>query len=88
MRPTELARVVVIGAVLIAAGLVPGFFQRLEEGMQSFFESLRSPTSPFEMIGNTNHEDLPRPTWLALLGVAVILLGLLSYITNSGLAQQ
>ncbi len=83
MRSAELARIIVIGAVLIAAGLVRGLFQRLEEGMQSFFESFRSPYSPFEMTRNPNHEKLPRPTWLALLGVAMILLGLLSYLSNS-----
>ena len=69
--------------MLIVLGLIPGLFQRLEEGLRSFFESFRSPYSHFEMTRNTSHDKLPRPIWLALLGMAVILLSLLSYISNS-----
>ena len=85
MKP-ELVRAIVIGSALIVLGVVPGLFQRLKEGVkegiQTFSESLRSPFSPVSVRHKTDHENVSRPISLALLGVAMILLGLLSYFSN------
>jgi len=70
----ELGAVVVIGAVLIAAGLVPGLSASPTKGCKSFFESLRSPYSPFEGRAKRATKN-SRPPGLR----AIILLGLLSY---------
>jgi len=82
----ELVRAIVIGSVLIVLGLVPGLFQRLKEGIKegihTFSESLRSPFSPVSVRHKADHENVSRPITLALVGVAVILLGLLSYFSS------
>jgi len=82
----ELVRAIIIGSVLIVLGLVPGLFQRLKEGIKegilTFSELLRSPFSPVGVQRKADNENVARPISLALLGVAMILLGLLSYFSN------
>jgi len=78
----EVVRAIVVGSVLIVLGFVPGLFQRLEEGIQEFSESLRSPFTRFALTRKTDKEKLARPTWLALLGVAMILVGLLLHVSD------
>jgi hypothetical protein len=84
MQAHEVVRAIVIGSVLIVLGLIPGLFQRLKQGTRNFSESFWSP-SPFSPVGlsyKTDHEKHSRPTWLALLGLAMILLSLFSYFSN------
>ena len=82
MQAHEVMRAIVIGSVLIVLGLIPGLFQRLKEGVQSLSESFRSPFFPVGLSYKTDHEKHSRPTWLALLGLAMILLSLFSYFSN------
>jgi hypothetical protein len=70
-----------IGAVLIALGFVPGVFQRVQSGIQDFRDSLYSPF-PARFPHQTDYDNLPRPFWLAGLGLAVILLSLAAYLAN------
>ena len=81
MRPKELENALLVGAVLIALGFVPGVLQRVQDGIQNFRDSLLSPF-PATVPRQTDYENLPRPIWLAGLGLAVILVSLVAYIVN------
>ena len=70
-----------IGAVLIALGFVPGVSQRVKDGIQNFQDSLYSPF-PATFPHQTDYESLPRPLWLAGLGLAVVLVSLVAYIAG------
>ena len=70
-----------IGAVLIALSFVPGVSQRVIDGIQNFRDSLHSPF-PVRFSRPTDYEDLPRPFWLAGIGIAVILVSLVAYIVS------
>ena len=78
----ELVRAILMGSVLIVLGLVPGLFQRLQEGIQNLSESLRSPFSRVGVQHKTDHGDSSRSLGLVLLGLGMILLGLLSYVSR------
>jgi hypothetical protein len=81
MQPKELATALMIGGALIALGFVPGVLQRVQDGIQNFRDSLLSPF-PARFPQQTDYENLPRPFWLAGLGLAVILLCLVAYIVS------
>ena len=51
------------------------------DGIQNFRDSLYSPF-PARFLRQTDYESLPRPFWLAGLGVAVILVSLVAYIAS------
>ena len=70
-----------IGSVLIALGLVPGVFQRVQDGIQNFRDSLYSPF-PARFPHQTDYDSLARPLWLAGIGLAVILVSLTEYLVN------
>jgi len=81
VQPRELATALMIGAVLIALGFVPGVLQRVQDGIQNFRDSLYSPF-PARFPHQTDYESLSRPLWLAGLDLAVILASLVAYIVN------
>jgi hypothetical protein len=70
-----------IGGALIALGCVPGVFQRVQDGIQNFRDSLLSPF-PVRFAHQTDYDKLPRPFWLAGLGLALVLVSLIAYILN------
>jgi hypothetical protein len=86
MQAPELVRGIVFGSVLIILGLVPGLFHwfhhRLREEMQNFSDSLRFPFSSVGVQHKTDDDNNSRSLGVASLGLAMILLGLLSYLSN------
>jgi hypothetical protein len=78
MQFRQFGFVIIFGGVLIALGLVPGLFQGLQDGIRNFSASL---TSPFPAVPahRRDYEKLPRPLWLAVVGLALILISLLTY---------
>ena len=81
MQPRDLATALMIGGVLIALGLVPGVSERVQDGIQNFRDSLCSPF-PARFPHQTDYDNLPRPLWLAGVGLAVILVSLVAYLVN------
>jgi hypothetical protein len=81
MQPRDLTTALMIGAVLVALGFVPGVLQRVQDGIQNFRDSLYSPF-PVRFAQQTDYENLPRPFWLAGLGLVVVLVSLIAYIVN------
>jgi len=69
---------VLIGSVLIALGLVPGLYQRLTEGVRDCHEmwSRRFPSPP-HLYGQRH-----QPSWLAVLGAALIAVAVLAYLSK------
>ena len=83
MREKQLAISLVIGLGLVALSMVPGLFQMFQDSLENFSQSLRGawPSQfPRRQLRQIDYAELPRPAWLALLGVGLILLGSLNYI--------
>jgi hypothetical protein len=81
MQPRDLVTVLVIGCAFIALGFVPGVFQRLIDGVQNFRDSLISPF-PSGFHHQPDYDSLPRPLWLAGLGLALIIMSVLAYLVS------
>jgi hypothetical protein len=81
MQSNDLATVIVIGAVLIVVGLVPGLFDRVEDGVQSV-SGLFYSRFPIRVPHQTDYQRLPRPLWLSALGLALILFSLVAYVAS------
>jgi hypothetical protein len=77
MQATDLEIAIIVGAILIVLGVVPGLSQSLQDGIRNFSASL---SSPFPLVPNRrDYEKLPRPLWLAVVGAGLILVSLLGY---------
>jgi hypothetical protein len=74
MDPNQVVTGLLMGAVLIVLGAVPGCFQALVEGVGNSIDLLFSDSpgrfGPAASVG--------QPRWLALAGAALIVLTLLS----------
>ena len=81
MQPRDLVTVLVIGCGFIALGFVPGVFQRINDGIQNFRDSLVSPF-PHGFHHLSDYDSLPRPLWLAGLGLALIIMSLAAYLVS------
>jgi hypothetical protein len=81
MKPREVMICVLSGCVLVVFGLVPGLFQRLEEGIRNFHDQVSSgfAVSPPRY---TEYDKLRRPIWLAGLGALLIVVGVLAYVSD------
>jgi hypothetical protein len=66
---------VLSGCVLIAAGLVPGLFWGLAEGVRNLLDSISSPY-PNRL---SERERVDPPAWLAVVGAVVIAATVLAY---------
>lgn len=77
----QLAIGLTVGVILCLLGLAPGAFQRLvnrlDEGMQNF----RSQWSSVYPVSRRTAEYEGQPTWLAVLGAALIVLTVLAYLS-------
>jgi hypothetical protein len=83
MQIHQVVNAIVVGSALIALGLLPGLFHGLKEGVRNFSRSFWSPFSSIVGVPHrTDYEKVPGPMWLALVGIAVIFLSLLLYISN------
>ena len=69
---------VVIGAFLIALGLIPGLFQGFVDGVRNFV-SLWS--SEFQ-AQSCPPERIDQPAWLVAVGTALMTLTILAYLSN------
>lgn len=80
MSPGELTRTVFVGLVLITLGVVPGLLQGLIHGIQNFRQSLfsRFPMHPPHPVPDCS----PRPLWLAGMGLTLIVVSVLAYLSN------
>jgi len=78
MQFRQFGFVIIFGCLLIALGLVPGLFQGLQDAIRNFSSSLSSPF-PAVPAHRRDYEKLPRPLWLAVIGLALILISLLTY---------
>jgi sulfite exporter TauE/SafE len=78
----QAAPIVVMGAILIALGLVPDLLSTLVEAIHRLNEELhRELGSPYRLEPRALKEHLARG-WLAVAGVVLVTLGLLMVITN------
>jgi len=86
MSPGELTRVVFVGLVLIALGVAPGLFQRLIQGLihgiQNFRQSLSSRFPMNLAHAHPVPDCSPRPLWLAGVGLTLIVVSVLAYLSN------
>ena len=79
MQVKDLEIAIIVGTILIVLGVVPGLSQGLQDAIRNFSASL---SSPFPMAPQrSDYEKLPRPLWLAVVGVALILISLMRYLT-------
>jgi hypothetical protein len=73
---------IVFGAVMIVAGLAPGLWNSLvagvAEGITSFSDALRGNPAYESGISSSSREREPL---VALLGVALVLLGILNFLS-------
>ena len=74
MQAKKTAVDLVFGIVLVVAGLTPGFFQRIGDGVRDSRDLLFGLPATWR---RTDYEKFERPIWLALLGVVFLLLGIL-----------
>ena len=80
--PRQAVPIVVMGAILIALGLVPDLLSKLAEAIQHLNEEFhRELGSPYRLEPRPLKEYLARG-WLAVAGVVLVTLGLLMVITN------
>lgn len=73
----QLANGIAMGLILIVLGLVPGLYQALEDGLVRC-ASLLPIRSPFLARSRT----FQQPRWFAAVGVILILLTMLAYVTK------
>jgi hypothetical protein len=80
MSRGELTRAVFVGLVLITLGVVPGLFQGMTDGIHNFRHSLfsRFPMNPPHPVPDCS----PRPLWLAGMGLSLIVVTGLAYLSN------
>jgi hypothetical protein len=78
MQVKQLEFVIIFGCVLIALGVVPGLLQALQDAVRNFSASLSSPF-PAVPAHQRDYDKLPRPLGLAVIGLALILISLLTY---------
>jgi len=83
MPPQQLLTLLMIGSVFIAVGLIPGLLSGLAEGIQEIRDSL-SPFSAREPRYRNSYEGkrLPGQAWLAVWGMALIVLSLFAYFSS------
>ncbi len=81
MNPHEVIVGVLTGSVLIVFGLVPGIFQGLTDGTQNYLD-LFSSRLLMRPPRHAGYNRVERPIWLAGLGVALIVLILLAYMSE------
>lgn len=83
MQPQQLLTGIMIGSVFIAVGLIPGLLSRLAEGIQEICDSL-APFSSREPRYRNSYDGkrLPGQIWLAVLGMALIMLSLYAYFSS------
>jgi hypothetical protein len=79
MHARQFGFVIIFGCALITLGLVPGLFQGLQDAIRNFSASLSSPYLEIPPQNRRDYEKLPRPLWLAVIGLALILITLLTY---------
>ena len=77
MQVKELEIAIIVGTVLIVLSVVPGLSQSLQDGIRNFSASLSSPFPV--MPQRREYEKLSRPLWLAVVGLALILISLFVY---------
>ena len=75
MQPQEAITAVVSGCVLIALGVVPGLFLGLAKRVQNSIETFSSPF-PARGWKRTEKARGATPLWLAVVGLALLWLGL------------
>ena len=85
MQPRDVVTAVVIGCALIALGLTPGLFQALRDGVLNgilnFRNTLLSPI-PIRLQRQPENEKPHRSPWLALIGLALMLLSFWGYLAK------
>jgi sulfite exporter TauE/SafE len=80
--PRQAVPIVVMGAILIALGLLPDLLSTLVEWIHRLNEEFhRELGSPYRLEPRPLKEYLARG-WLAVAGVVLVTLGLLMVITN------
>jgi hypothetical protein len=77
MQAKDLEIAIIVCAVLIVLGVMPGLSQSLQDAIRNFSAALSSPF-PVEPQ-RREYETLPRPLWLAVVGLGLILVSLLVY---------
>ena len=75
---------IVIGAVLVALGLIPGPLARLRDGLQNFRDFLApfAPITPQPQTVPDSAEKLPGQIWVAVGGAVAMAIGILALILN------
>jgi hypothetical protein len=81
MKPHELVVGLLTGCLLIIFGLVPSLFHNLIAGVQNFRDSVMSGM-PMRDTRRIESEQIRRPVWMVLLGVAFVVMSLLNYFSK------
>ncbi len=81
LPPQETVIALVSGFVLIALGIVPGLFEAIQEGVRNALETFSSP-SPARGWPRAGADKRSRPLWLAVIGLALLSIGLFAAGSN------
>jgi hypothetical protein len=85
MQPRDVVTAVIIGCALMALGLTPGLFQTLTDGVLNavlnFRNTLLTPV-PIRLPRQAEDQKRHRSSWLAAVGLGLILLSLFGYLTK------
>jgi hypothetical protein len=78
MKPEQLAIGILSGCFLIGLALIPGLFEQLTDGIQTWIHSFSSRL-PMRSRYLPAREPVPASPWLAVLGGFLIVLTLMAY---------
>jgi hypothetical protein len=83
MQPQQMITALVIGSVLIAVGLIPGLLSGLAERIQNSLDELFPFSAREPRYRNTyGSRPIPGQIWLAVLGMALIMISIFAYFSN------